>query len=307
MKWLVLLALAGCWEKRADVAPVKPVDVAHIAVPEVIVDEAVEPRALAVDDTHVYFAGNGSIWRAEKHPGAKAEKLCSWIDPSAIALDVAFVWWGDRDGVHRVPKQGGACEKVTKDSIRVAALAKRGNELVVAEEHPDRLTTAVSRLTTDGNPVDGHTVDGIVPRLVLAADGIYVATNAVITRIERDGGAMHEVLRGAGAVEGLVVVGDRVVFAHDGDLMSVVLPAPQRIGTANGLTWSMATDASYIYWGTQWGDDAGSGIYRVSIAGGKTETFERLGPHAVPAALVVDGDYLYWSNTTAGQILRKKR
>lgn len=100
---------------------------AGMCAPQVVASHVGEPRAMALDETHVYWTcGDGVVQRAPKAGGAIETLASGQQEPGAIAVDKTFVFWLDEGSgqVLRLKKDGNGPQKVLFDGAASDSLRR---------------------------------------------------------------------------------------------------------------------------------------------------------------------------------------
>jgi hypothetical protein len=265
--------------------PNAPCDTRGGVVP--LVDNGLYAYAIAVDDTSVYIASGGGVWRVAKTGGTPS--LVGASDyATAIAVDSRNVYW---IGDHAV---GGGPKPQSGNALYVAPVG--GGPASILADGAYSTLLAVDDANVYGESGAGlwavATGGGALRQLVdpasllfaeaiaLGDDGVYVASfccdvaHGLIARVPKGGGVP-------------VVLADNQ-------------PHPRAI----------AVDATAIYWSND-----GYGIGADRIPGGLLRA-ARDGSHVTTlvtddvshrrgiSALAVDGSNVYWSETAAGRVVK---
>lgn len=239
----------------------------------------VDPNAIAVDGSNVYWTNGGSflpdggidrIGAVMKVPisGGSPVLLASASDPTGIAVNGSNVYWTN---------------SVLFDSeLQSTSLA--GGPVTV--------------LTTTELP-EGIAVDGT---------SVYWAESFAIKKVPIEGGA-SSVLTSAQSARALALFASNVYFSDAGTIKKVSVDGGVVTVLASGLqaaVRSIAADATGIYWGVSMGSlpsDPGTilgSIMKVPLTGGSPII---LASGVSPASVAVDGKYVYWLNST-GTLMR---
>ncbi len=158
--------------------------------------------------------------------------------PRALRVDAGFVYWAnleaapDTPSVLRVPSEGGPVETLASDVRSPLSIALDATHVYATE----------------------YELDG---RLV---------------RVPRGGGATETVVQGAAPLTGVAVDASGVYFADaSGDLFKWSLPGGPltTLGNAGIHPTVLAIADGHVYGGSF---DAGTGIWRIPLGGGTTET-----------------------------------
>ena len=235
-----------------------------------------QPIALAVDSTNVYWVNEGgSIVKAPLAGGPPITLASGQPNPQAIAIDSTNVYWVTnvtgvaQNAVLKMPLHGGAI------STLATGLDPRG----IAVD-----TTSV--YWTDGTrgggrvwkvPISG-VPDGGSPTLIATAKRPAGPTSILV-----DSSSVYwtEVpTSGAGTV----------------------LKAPLDGGTAQTLASgqfpiAMAVDGTSLYWTNEWG--GGGSVTKVPVSGGTPVT---IATGILPSGIAVDSTGVYWGDTSAGTV-----
>lgn len=199
-----LLALIACRSTNQPKAP-------SWSKGKVLSDNEDHPSKIVSDGQFIYFVTGGTV--ASKNEGTNNIKSISLSDgrvsvvvkggelipEAALALDEKYLYWSDGASISRVPKQGGASEKIIPN-------APRPDEIVFDEENfywliwtgegspPAPMMFAprnggqAKQLTSPQPPTSGIALDG---------DFVYWMTGDGIKRIPKAGGQITDVYRHA--------------------------------------------------------------------------------------------------------------
>jgi hypothetical protein len=257
-------------------------------------------RSIVDDDTHVYWAAQQAIRRADK--------LTRTVETVATFSGTAF----------RMTEVDGYVYWVTRNTglVARAAMAANADTEIIATGQGD-----VGGIASDGTnvywnnwPVGGHiyagTIEGVTPTEVLTTptDGLtgmrligstlyYIELGVGLRSIPVTGGAPAMVVPDVGSWE-FEIDGDDV-FLADGDPGGRLLRAslngvaPADLGPV-GEPWGFAVDATHVYCANEGGDT----ITRIPRGGG---TPEILATSPAPVGIVVDDHAVYWT-TYAGDV-----
>lgn len=139
-----------------------------------------QPRALAVDDSHVYVQTSHAIERVPRTGDKKVERVAVGVDVAHLAIDSGYVYTTARVGpmrsLVRAPKTGGELD-VVEEGVRDAPIAVFGPHAF----YFDANRPALRRVPKAGGPSEDAFVGPALWRitaLALDASGIYVGTEA---------------------------------------------------------------------------------------------------------------------------------
>ncbi len=175
----------------------------------VLVQDVPNLRALALDDTHVYFGGNDWLGRVAKG-GGKLELLHENVQmPDLLVVGQgSLYWYSSMSGkVARTGTRGGAAKAFyANDQNTLAAMFLDGADLFLSWGSEKKME--VNRLPLSGGkptPV----VTGQDPAVDFAIDGdaIYWGTSDTISKVSRSGGSATQVVEGIDRLSDLAVDG----------------------------------------------------------------------------------------------------
>lgn len=241
----------------------------------VFIANQLKPSGLRRDATHlVWLVDDSTTGAIMKHPlegGVSTTIADHLVQPDALTIDEAFAYWlgyGSHPGVFRAPLTGGATEQLVSAS---PPMPLRG-------------------LAVDGSHL--YYLDAPASRLM---------------RIAKSGGAPEVVATGLTGPVSVVVDGDSAYVAEAGEegaIVRVLLSTGQKLAVATNqpeprFVLSSATELFWINGGvfdprTQ--TVQGAGVMRVSKTGGGPQALSTSGD---ARALHLDGEWLYWTSSTA--------
>jgi hypothetical protein len=191
-------------------------------------------RALAVDDSYIYFGDNAGVNRVPKGGGAVAT-LAPGYDSHELALDGSYVYWtewtvvGD-DAIRRVAKIGGGVETILSGGSLANPMGIAVDESYVywTEEDGGKVRRVAK---TGGTILDlvPAQVDYWAGSVAVSHEHVYWADGTSTPGTHR----LRRVAKGGGSVDNLV-------------------PGLSGVGGVNVL-------ANFVYWG-DWG-----GVWRLQV------------------------------------------
>lgn len=153
--------------------------------------------ALAVDGTHVYWAGVEAIWRVPK-AGGKAQTLASNISvPMGFALDGSYAWWYSVTAgkIARVSKKGGAATSFGGDDLTFHAFfADDAN--VYWSVGSEKKAQIKKQSKSGGKPMVLATGLDVPGDFCEQGTDIFWTTGDAIYRVGKGGGAVTKVVDG---------------------------------------------------------------------------------------------------------------
>ncbi|HET9952962.1 MAG TPA: hypothetical protein VFQ61_00590 [Polyangiaceae bacterium] len=138
---------------------------AKTASGERIAEHSPHALAMAVDETHVYWAAAKELLRVPVG-GGTTEMLADNARGDAVALDSKYVYWTSDDGVQAMPKSGGA--RVPLVQVPVQGITTDGAHLYWTQG------AQVSRTPSAGGPAEVVAGEGFEASAALAVDAKYV-------------------------------------------------------------------------------------------------------------------------------------
>ncbi len=276
----------------------------------------VEPRGIAVDTTHVYWADKlgGSVRRVEKSGGSVDLFGTDAGAPVRVALDDTYAYWSGSNGacvgrgIWRKPKAGGAptalysevspgalrCPSLTPSLIQVQDLAVNSTSVYWTAQANINGGNSLYRIPSSGiptAPVSTPLSTGTNAYVALSGDNVFFSDAHLVKR-PADAGASTIGTTGAGWVSAVVASPEHVYFAA-----AVVLRvpigggAPEQVGPAfPQRILTMTVTASDLFLVIQ-GDPS---IVRINLATRALTTILE-GEPATSAA--VDDSTIYWTST----------
>ncbi len=250
--------------------------------------------ALAVDETHLYWATSGQIRRINKTTRTNPTTVVVGATADSLAVDATHVYWTDNffEEVARAPKTGGEEETI-------ADLTASPQEIVVDGQYAywptEGDTNLLQRIVKQGGAApELVSQSGLPDDIACDADFVYWTSEtggADLNRFNKTTRQVDTVLS-VGTVRDLAVKEQFIYYATPSSITRVskvgintftMVMAQPEIG-------SFAAADSFIAWTnrTQNGD-----IRRVPIGGGSIEVLET--NLVRPDLLLADGDTLYWA------------
>jgi sugar lactone lactonase YvrE len=246
---LLILAIAACRSTNEPSAP-------SWAKAKVLSDKEDHPSKIVSDGDAVYFVTGGTI--ASQHEGTNNIKRISLNDGAvsilvkgdklipepALALDDKYLYWSDGGNIYRLPKTGGASEKIIPN-------APQPTDMVLDDENiywliwtgegspPAPLMVApknggkARQLTPPQPPTTGICLDGKF---------IYWMTSEGLRKIPTSGGEIVTVFaKDSGGIDGLAQDEDNFYFIeHDGGKSEL-----RRLNKKTGDVAGIAPSANY--------------------------------------------------------------
>lgn len=154
------------------------------------------PKRIAVDADAVYFASDTRVGRVPKAGDAGAAVgLGGGGEVGDAAIDDAFLYWVQQDGVRRVPKNGGPTQLLARGTFRFTKLALGANEVFWG----DAILEAILAVPKAGGRVRfvSHAWNIAGRELVTdGADLLVVGSSGSITRVDPASGHVFSVASG---------------------------------------------------------------------------------------------------------------
>jgi sugar lactone lactonase YvrE len=323
IRWLaVLLALASATCGRKDI--------------QVVASDQFYPYALALDETHVYWAnfGDGTIQSVRKdRPGDRPAILVKVNRPSGIAVDRSDLYWADaglsrrsNDGaIGRVAKQGGprivmASSQAFPSGITVDSASVYWTNAGADESSPAGRRGSLVKMTLKGGPpvVLASQLDLPFDPVVLG-ERIYWRTTQSIMGMPTNGGraevmvskARPHFLRATTSSEGTLIWVNMSTdpLLSDGSIEMMSVGGSEhrvtRLVSGIALVDGLAADDKLVYWAASSGD-----VFRLPAVGGEVHKISADLGHV--SQIAVDGGTLVVldrnsSDAADGRVLRIKR
>jgi hypothetical protein len=241
-----------------------------------LVSVTLEPRDVAVDESHVFYTQGIRLMKVAK-TGGEAQVLDENFSSKSIDIFGEFVFgvpgdYGPYDRFVRQPRKGG------------------GSKELHVEERPE----------VKDNPV-GYS------DLVVDDSGAYVTDsgNNRILRFEHDRAKPKVVVGGQAKAFALSVVGDQIVFtlAKKGELLSASKKGGKAKKLASGLvpnTKIVADPAGVLATFSGANEDAPLKLAKVSFDGGDPVELATIPASNTVEGLALDADCIYWAQREAG-------
>ena len=270
---------------------------------EILADQQYVTSALAVDETHVYWANSGrrsngfddgTVQRIPK-AGGPTELLGTALEgPSALALDATHVYWMQDNGLLRVPKSGGTPE----------ARGYSGGGIAVDDGSvywtDDAKVQRAAKATLE-TPADIAVQQQNAHDLVVDATHVYWASQGRFDASQASlyvDGSISRALKGGGPTEVLAAQqhGATSVTLHDGRLYWITegriawmenapgAPVSQVPGVSDAVAFLLLGDT--LYWTDRFQ------IVRQKLSG---EGAEQIAKEARIFFLASDGSHLYFA------------
>jgi len=321
---VVVAAGAVFWAQHAETTPATftirrtPLDGSPSAVP---VTTTLRIRALAADDTHLYWSEEGDaaldpsrVWRVPHAGGVPEELHATAQRPFGLALTATDVLvaeraWATEDGaLVRVPKAGGA-------SSVLASFASPARRVVTDGTTIAWLTDAEVGILAPGPGPAIPLASALDPAVDLALDGdrlLWIESSPLccagrLRAVPLAGGAAVT-LSAATSPLRLARALDGSSWWSEGGIDPAADPALMRWTELSGShtrvgglerSPALAADASHVYCVQGWW------IKRVARGGGVPERFARGDFFLADVAL--DADFVYWVEPPLGTVRRRAK
>lgn len=220
---------------------------------------------VAVTPTHLYWAVGKEIRRATLPSGPPQPYLTGTGDQGYLSIRAGWIYWTERPGGVHGKELNGPGEVSSGAAANALGIACDGKRIVWTEYTDTGKVRTLPLGALDGSPE-------LVAGGQNYPEGVTIGPDGSIFWATYHGGQVSQRPPG-GAIQVL---------------------APAEPGPAG-----VATDADFLYWGTQ--DDQGR-IVRRPLAGGKAETLAT-SPGTQPTGIVVTDSAIVWADSSAGVIL----
>jgi len=261
-------------------------------------------HALATDGTNLYAAyQSGSVFQIPLAGGAPTTIMQDGDDASYVASDGKNVYWMGLYGhaIAQAPVGGGASAPVASPTAGSGLVVDATNLYWIDAGKLQRRPLAGGSIGALG------AVPGFVYGVTSDSANVYVAsevstsgtTSTVITKAPKNGNAPVQLATSSGKSTAIAVDVANVYWTNpDNHLVMVVPLSGGTVATiaAGQSPSSLAVAGGYLYW-----NDI-AGLMRARVAGG-IGTPEMLAPKfAWPAALLSDGQNIYWAEDSSGTV-----
>jgi hypothetical protein len=268
------------------------------------------PFYIAADAKNVYWTTwrpidpNGTVKRAPLSGGVPV-MLTTDVGPGAIAVDATSLYWASPQQytITKMPIDGHSPTVMASGSDAESAFA------IAVDSMNVYWTTgrgAVMQMPTGGGTPIAIASDQGFPRgIAVDATSVYFTTfdTGTVKKVPIGGGIVTTLASGQDAPAAIVVHGDTAYWLNAKSLMAVNIDGgmPYEV-TSAAVPRSIAVDDSGVYWTNY--QPLGK-VLKVPFDGGPMITLAR--DQDGPAAIVVQGDSVLWSNANAqatGTIMR---
>jgi hypothetical protein len=226
-----------------------------------------------------------------------------------VATDEQDVWWTTAQGVFHCPKAGGAVGRLS-DAGYAGDIVVEGDDVFWL--HPGA-SGAVLRASKRGGAVTTLAAGVEVPRLLRVCGDLVVfaagrAETSALWAVSRSGGAPWVLMNGF--ARDLAVFADHVYFTNN--QLDIVYAAhlhhgePVTVAANQPGAWSVAVDASGIYWGNagSLGREASTSDLMVSRHGdGPPRALVRDAQQ--PARILLGELHVYWCSNRGLEVAPK--
>jgi Cys-rich repeat protein len=144
----------------------------------VVLAAAPFPRALAVDDTHVYFTsgsdepGSGSVWKVPREGGSPAMLAAGLTMPRGIVVHAGDVYWssmGPDGALMRIAAGGGVPTRLGTHGTLTGGIAVNATTIFFTGIY----SNAVAKMPLNGGPVVGVGFAKAVYQVVVDGPDVY--------------------------------------------------------------------------------------------------------------------------------------
>ncbi len=256
--------------------------------------DAVNPFAVAVDATHVYFAASDPALKKVPINGGSATILTE-ESALAIAVDATHLYWVAASTVNRITLNGNDQLKVA-DASNANRIALSG-QYVFFTEGSNGDVGAVQKVALSGGAVDElhFAATGHPFGVALNATDVYFThkSDGEIVKVSTSGGSATVLATGQVSPRALALDSNSVYWTTATTIRKVALNGggtPMTLASGQQKPTDLAVDATHAYWT----DQLAGTVMSVSLAGG-TPTAIATGQPS-PYAIAIDDKSVYWSN-----------
>lgn len=280
--------------------------VAGMCVPKTLAVGQNDPSDLAVDELDLYWTNTGAnqVVRVAKVGGTATIVASSQPSPLGIALDDTHVYWTQNTtpgAVVRAPKSGGSPQVIASSQYYAFRLVLSGSTVYFIGDTTSGFVRSVPK--TGGTVTDLQSASS--PK-GLAYDGTKLFWSAwnEIRKADASALAPPTKLSTAESFPAALAADESDVFWLDmyaNKIRKVSKPggAPTTLASLTSGTprGSIAIDATYVYFI----DPKGNALRKVPKSGGAATTVAKASD---PRGIVVDANYVYWTNGGDGTVMR---
>lgn len=258
------------------------------------------PQAIALDDTHVYWATAGSIMRIPKSGAAQPTLVAGgYLGTENMVVDATHVYWNSfgSGSVTRWNKQTGEETTIYQGTIGGSGIAIHGGYLYWSVAHAEILP--------DGSllraPLGGGTTETLATALspydiTVDATHVYWADAGAVKKMPKEGGPIEDLVEaqawGVASDDEFVYWSDP--FDNQSGMLGRVPKAggtPEHVTDCAGSAHGLVVDATHVYW-----TDRSGFVLKAPKLGGEATVLAADQPDAINIAL--DDASVYWVNLT---------
>jgi len=313
-RWILVLMLSvGCRSGKVSPGAAASTSASTSAIkmsaPRTISTGENEPRAIAIDRTHVYWGANtggkGALRWAKKSGGdvGSPGPAVPIERPMAIAITSSRVLWIDET---KAAPMLSVFSKTNHQSTSYEIGGKNPRAILATETQvfwADATLGTLSTALLDGPFAPRVMAEGLGQPVSIAIDDslLYLTDGATgrVLSLRREGGAVQTLASGRKRPAGIAVDATDLYWVEWGS--GLVMKMPKGGGELRVLAGgqegprSIGIDATHVYWTTA------TTVRRMRKSGSAVETIASERP--TPYALAVDETGVYWIEAQGGTVM----